>query len=103
MLLAVWFIRNGFVCFLSFINCSLSLSFEQFFTGKVHGSLARAGKVRGQTKKEPKQEKSKAVTGRAKKRALYNKRFVTKIHKVGRVPGPNSMAARMEAQQKKKQ
>lgn len=29
--------------------------------GKVHGSLARAGKVRGQTPKVPKQEKKKQV------------------------------------------
>eukprot|EP00008_Paramoeba_atlantica_P006548 CAMPEP_0201475946 /NCGR_PEP_ID=MMETSP0151_2-20130828/1247_1 /ASSEMBLY_ACC=CAM_ASM_000257 /TAXON_ID=200890 /ORGANISM="Paramoeba atlantica, Strain 621/1 / CCAP 1560/9" /LENGTH=71 /DNA_ID=CAMNT_0047856163 /DNA_START=103 /DNA_END=318 /DNA_ORIENTATION=+ len=69
--------------------------------GKVHGSLARAGKVRGQTKKEPKLEKKKSPTGRAKKRALYNKRFVTKVEGFGRARGPNSMAARMEAQNKK--
>uniref|UniRef100_A0A8D2CSW1 FAU ubiquitin like and ribosomal protein S30 fusion n=1 Tax=Sciurus vulgaris TaxID=55149 RepID=A0A8D2CSW1_SCIVU len=34
--------------------------------GKVHGSLARAGKVRGQTPKVAKQEKKKKKTGRAK-------------------------------------
>lgn len=33
--------------------------------GKVHGSLARAGKVRGQTPKVPKQEKKKQVGGTA--------------------------------------
>ena len=43
--------------------------------GKVHGSLARAGKVRAQTPKVAKAEKSKAAVGRAKKRNLYNKRF----------------------------
>ncbi|KAI2560891.1 FAU isoform 5, partial [Pan troglodytes] len=36
--------------------------------GKVHGSLARAGKVRGQTPKVAKQEKKKKKTGRAKRR-----------------------------------
>lgn len=34
--------------------------------GKVHGSLARAGKVKGQTPKVEKQEKRKKKTGRAK-------------------------------------
>ncbi|RZC35395.1 Ribosomal S30 and/or ubiquitin domain containing protein, partial [Asbolus verrucosus] len=43
--------------------------------GKVHGSLARAGKVRGQTPKVEKQEKKKKKTGRAKKRMQYNRRF----------------------------
>lgn len=46
------------------------------FAGKVHGSLARAGKVRGQTPKVPKQEKKKKPTGRAMKRIKYNRRFV---------------------------
>merc|ERR1712154_731063 len=36
--------------------------------GKVHGSLARAGKVRGQTPKVDPQEKKKKKTGRAKRR-----------------------------------
>ena len=36
--------------------------------GKVHGSLARAGKVKGQTPKVDKQDKKKAKTGRAKRR-----------------------------------
>lgn len=39
--------------------------------GKVHGSLARAGKVKSQTPKVAKQEKKKAKTGRAKKRQVY--------------------------------
>ncbi|KAF7086710.1 hypothetical protein CFC21_089977 [Triticum aestivum] len=33
--------------------------------GKVHGSLARAGKVRGQTPKVAKQDKKKQPRGRA--------------------------------------
>jgi small subunit ribosomal protein S30e len=40
----------------------------------VHGSLARAGKVRAQTPKVEKQEKKKQPRGRAKKRMLYNRR-----------------------------
>jgi len=43
--------------------------------GKVHGSLARAGKVKAQTPKVAPQEKSKKKTGRAKKRIQYNKRY----------------------------
>ncbi|KAK0213030.1 ribosomal protein S30-domain-containing protein [Desarmillaria ectypa] len=44
--------------------------------GKVHGSLARAGKVKSQTPKVEAQEKKKTPKGRAKKRVLYNRRFV---------------------------
>lgn len=46
------------------------------FAGKVHGSLARAGKVRGQAPKVAKQDKKKLPRGRAKKRLQYNRRFV---------------------------
>jgi small subunit ribosomal protein S30e len=42
----------------------------------VHGSLARAGKVRGQTPKVAKQDKKKTPKGRAHKRLQYNRRFV---------------------------
>jgi len=48
----------------------------------VHGSLARAGKVRGQTPKVAKQEKKKNPKGRAMKRIKYNRRFVN----VGELP-----------------
>lgn len=41
--------------------------------GKVHGSLARAGKVKSQCPKVEKQEKPKQPKGRAKKRLLYNR------------------------------
>ncbi|KAG8981358.1 hypothetical protein FRB94_011218 [Tulasnella sp. JGI-2019a] len=44
--------------------------------GKVHGSLARAGKVKSQTPKVEPQEKAKKKTGRAYMRILYNRRFV---------------------------
>ncbi|SCW00606.1 LAFE_0C07910g1_1 [Lachancea fermentati] len=43
---------------------------------KVHGSLARAGKVKSQTPKVEKQEKPKQPKGRAYKRMLYTRRFV---------------------------
>ncbi|KAJ3746426.1 ribosomal protein S30-domain-containing protein [Lentinula detonsa] len=46
--------------------------------GKVHGSLARAGKVKSQTPKVEAQEKKKTPKGRAKKRILYNRRCVMK-------------------------
>ncbi|KAH8730599.1 hypothetical protein GQ44DRAFT_644794 [Phaeosphaeriaceae sp. PMI808] len=62
--------------------------------GKVHGSLARAGKVKSQTRTQGKriyirrrnptnaiqqvepQEKKKTPKGRAKKRLTYTRRFV---------------------------
>ncbi|CAD5111066.1 DgyrCDS416 [Dimorphilus gyrociliatus] len=58
--------------------------------GKVHGSLARAGKVKGQTPKVDKQEKKKKKTGRAKRRLQYNRRFVNVVSTFGRRKGPNS-------------
>lgn len=59
--------------------------------GKVHGSLARAGKVKNQTPKVEKQEKTKkAPTGRAKKRLLYKRRFVNVVAAPGgKKVGPN--------------
>jgi len=44
--------------------------------GKVHGSLARAGKVKSQTPKVEPQEKKKKPKGRAYKRMVYTRRFV---------------------------
>merc|ERR1712154_74319 len=58
--------------------------------GKVHGSLARAGKVKGQTPKVDKQEKKKKRTGRAKRRRQYNRRFVNVVATFGRKKGPNA-------------
>jgi len=58
--------------------------------GKVHGSLARAGKVRGQTPKVAKQDKKKKKTGRAKRRIQYNRRFVNVVAGAGKKRGPNS-------------
>lgn len=61
--------------------------------GKVHGSLARAGKVKGQTPKIEKQEKKKKKTGRAKRRIQYNRRFINVVATYGRRRGPNSNSA----------
>jgi small subunit ribosomal protein S30e len=62
--------------------------------GKVHGSLARAGKVKGQTPKVEKEEKTKTQPrGRAKKRMQYNRRYVNvQTGMGGRTLGPNSNA-----------
>jgi len=60
--------------------------------GKVHGSLARAGKVKNQTPKVEKQEKRKKPRGRAKRRMQYNRRFVNVVTTQGRKKGPNSNA-----------
>ena len=49
----------------------------------VHGSLARAGKVKSQTPKVDKQEKKKTPKGRAKKRILYNRRCVLELLRPG--------------------
>eukprot|EP00357_Protocruzia_adherens_P020349 CAMPEP_0115006230 /NCGR_PEP_ID=MMETSP0216-20121206/20367_1 /TAXON_ID=223996 /ORGANISM="Protocruzia adherens, Strain Boccale" /LENGTH=66 /DNA_ID=CAMNT_0002372755 /DNA_START=56 /DNA_END=256 /DNA_ORIENTATION=+ len=57
--------------------------------GKVHGSLARAGKVRKQTPVVPKMERAKKlVKGRAKKRLQYKKRFSNIVPGMKR-RGPN--------------
>merc|ERR1739847_92603 len=58
--------------------------------GKVHGSLARAGKVKGQTPKVDSEEKKKPKTGRAKRRLQYNRRFVTESNVIGKKKGPNT-------------
>merc|ERR1712129_116121 len=58
--------------------------------GKVHGSLARAGKVKGQTPKVEAEEKKKKKTGRAKRRIQHNRRFVNVVQTFGRKRGPNA-------------
>ena len=51
---------------------------------KVHGSLARAGKVKNQTPKvAPKERAAKIAVGRAKMRITYNKRFLTQTTEPG--------------------
>ena len=58
-------------------SSSSSLLSFFLFAGKVHGSLARAGKVRGQTPKVAKNtDKKKLPKGRAMKRLKYTRRFV---------------------------
>ena len=58
--------------------------------GKVHGSLARAGKVRGQCPKVEKQDKPKKPKGRANQRLKYNRRFVNVVVGPGKKRSPNS-------------
>ena len=62
--------------------------------GKVHGSLARAGKVKNATPKvEKKEDKKKDPRGRAKKRLQYNRRFVNVALAPGqKAVGPNKQA-----------
>ena len=65
--------------------------------GKVHGSLARAGKVKGQTPKVEAGEKKKQPRGRAKKRMQYNRRYVNVVTGMGgKKVGPNSNADKMK-------
>ncbi|XP_055699249.1 FAU ubiquitin-like and ribosomal protein S30 [Phlebotomus papatasi] len=73
----------------SLTSCELDLNLA-LLGGKVHGSLARAGKVKGQTPKVDKQEKKKKKTGRAKRRIQYNRRFVNVVQSFGRRRGPNA-------------
>merc|ERR1739847_132988 len=68
----------------------------KLFGGKVHGSLARAGKVKGQTPKVDKQDKRKKKTGRCARRAQYNRRFVTAANSFGRKKGPNCQEDRKQ-------
>uniref|UniRef100_A0A6B2E449 Putative 40s ribosomal s30 protein-like protein n=1 Tax=Phlebotomus kandelakii TaxID=1109342 RepID=A0A6B2E449_9DIPT len=79
--------NDALVC--SLTSCELDLTLP-LLGGKVHGSLARAGKVKGQTPKVEKQEKKKKKTGRAKRRIQYNRRFVNVVQSFGRRRGPNA-------------
>jgi small subunit ribosomal protein S30e len=54
-----WSVHRGSAC------CSVMPCLSSRCAGKVHGSLARAGKVRGQCPKVPKQEKKKQPKVRA--------------------------------------
>ncbi|XP_043824974.1 ubiquitin-like protein FUBI [Dromiciops gliroides] len=59
--------------------------------GKVYGSLARAGKVRGQTHKVAKQEKKKKKkTGWIKRRMLYNRCFIKVVPTFDKKKGPTA-------------
>ena len=58
--------------------------------GKIHGSMARNGKVRNQAPKVEKQERvKKNVMGRAKKRNQYRRRFLAVNPNDRRKVGPN--------------
>ena len=74
-----------------------AFNYQSSIMGKVHGSLARAGKVKGQTPKVEKQEdKKKQPRGRAKKRMQYNRRYVNVVTGMGgKKVGPNSNADKM--------
>jgi len=62
----------------------------------VHGSLARAGKVKNQTPKQPKTaDNAKQPRGRAKKRMQYTRRIKDAENTSGRKVGPNNNAARL--------
>lgn len=70
---------------------SCSNNFFFFIIAKVHGGLTRTGKVRNNTPKVEKMEKRRPKTGRAKKRLLYNKRFVNVLIGPGKkMKGPNT-------------
>uniref|UniRef100_A0AAZ1Y3N0 Ubiquitin-like domain-containing protein n=1 Tax=Oreochromis aureus TaxID=47969 RepID=A0AAZ1Y3N0_OREAU len=71
-------------------HCTLEVAGRLLGGMMVHGSLARAGKVRGQTPKVDKQEKKKKKTGRAKRRIQYNRRFVNVVPTFGKKKGPNA-------------
>ena len=70
-------------------NCAVDVTVP-LLGGKGHGSLARAGKVRGQTPKVDPGEKKKKRTGCAKRRIQYNRRFVNVVATFGRKRGPNA-------------
>ena len=58
--------------------------------GKIHGSMARNGKVRNQAPKVEKQERvKKRIMGRAKKRNQYKRRFLAVNPNDKRKVGPN--------------
>ena len=63
--------------------------------GKVHGSMARNGKVRNQAPKVDKMERAKKkVMGRARKRAQYVARIKNVDPNDKRKKGPNAGSGR---------
>ncbi|CAD8158890.1 unnamed protein product [Paramecium octaurelia] len=77
--------------------------------GKLHGTLAKAGKVRKQTPKIEKQvRRHKIPKGRAYKRICFNRRFGTAVAGTGpqqKRKGPNWHAGRKDLieEERKKQ
>ncbi|XP_060543193.1 ubiquitin-like FUBI-ribosomal protein eS30 fusion protein, partial [Pantherophis guttatus] len=59
--------------------------------GKVHDSLAHAGKVKGQTPKVAKQEKKKKKTGWGERLRKYNRQFVNIVPGFGKKKGSNAV------------
>ena len=73
-----------------------------FIVGKVHGSMARNGKVRKQAPKVEKQERAKKkVVGRAKKRQQYDRRVVKVDPDARRKMGPNAGSGKKDDAAKK--
>ena len=65
--------------------------------GKVHGSMARNGKVRNQAPKVSKMERTKKlITGRAKKRLQYKRRVLNVDPNDKRKKGPNAGSGKKE-------
>ena len=66
--------------------------------GKVHGSMARNGKVRNQAPKQEKMERPRKLTvGRAKKRLQYKRRIVNVDPNDKRKKGPNAGSGKPDA------
>ena len=72
------------------LPCHLNRFFHPPLAGQGPRFAGSCGKVRGQTPKVAKKEKSKKQTGRAKKRLQYNRRFVNVQVGVGKKKGPNT-------------
>lgn len=64
-------------------GCQIEVT-TRLLGGKVHGSLARAGKVKGQTPKVEKQTKKRKKCGRARRRILFQKRFSNAVNATGK-------------------
>jgi small subunit ribosomal protein S30e len=67
--------------------------------GKQHGTIAKAGKVRKQTPKVAKQDKHRKPRGRAYKRMLYQKKFMS-VLPGQKTKSPNWNAGRPEVPKK---
>ena len=70
--------------------------------GKIHGGLAKVGKVRAATPKVPKQVRTKKrVTGRAKARKLYERRFRQTTEHQQNLKKPNYNSQKEQIKMKK--
>ena len=66
--------------------------------GKIHGSMARNGKVRNQAPKVAKMERiKKKLCGRALKRVKYNRRILAVNPNDKRKLGPNAGSGKKDA------